>query len=298
MTATDKIFSGRLDEARQDILDNLRKTLAEHVEWVLHPYSTLTLEEAVEELNARAEQLKGIGGNEDQISAINEEIQALEDARAGFLFEETEEGNIERDAVNAVRAHARMSGGGELTYSEGAMYVEFTNKQAASDFADWLESDAESVYGYEIDLFNDSLIDGYDADGSYELDQIEDDSNFTFGFTIYLNPEIVQYAPYEVEVDDFEEINEENGSLMEVVRKVKINFRGKKRIKMKCRPGFKWDAGKKTCVKITGAQLAKMRKSLRRSVLTKRSKGTAYKARVLRKTRKAKRFRRMMGMRS
>jgi len=86
------------------------------------------------------------------------------------------------------------------------------------------------------------------------------------------------------------------GALDEVVRKIKINFKGKKRIKMKCQRGFKWDSNKRACIKIGGAEIAKMRKRLRRAVLTKRAAGNAYKVRVLRKTRKAKRFRKMLGL--
>lgn len=295
MTITNNIFDGKLDEATQGILGRLRTTLAERVEDALYPAQSL--DEQIQALNAQLAVIEESAETQDTVSRIKGEIQELEDMNNGFIFEATGD-DPERDAVNEIRVRARMSGGGELAYEEGAMYVEFRNKQAASDFADWLETDATAVFGYEIALLNNDTVEGYEDDAGYDFSQITDDRNFHFGFTIYLDPELVQYDDYEVEVDDYEEINEENGELNEVIRKVKINFRGKKRIKMKCRRGFKWDAAKKTCIKITGSQLAKMRKSLRRAVLTKRSKGTAFKARVLRKTRKAKRFRRMMGLKA
>ena len=63
---------------------------------------------------------------------------------------------------------------------------------------------------------------------------------------------------------------------------------------MQCRPGFKWDGS--ACVKITGAELAVNRKAKRQMVISKRSQGNALKIRVLRKTRKANRFRKAMGL--
>ena len=86
--------------------------------------------------------------------------------------------------------------------------------------------------------------------------------------------------------------------LTEVKRRIKVNSRGMKRIKMQCKPGYKWDAGARACVKITGDQLAKNRKSHRRAILTKKAMGSAFKARVIRKTKKAMRFRKALGVKN
>lgn len=292
------IFEGKIDDAKAEVLNRLRTKLSDLVENTLYPVSEdNSSEERIASLNEQLASLEENEENKETIQAINEEIQTIHDIANGVIMESEGE-DPERDAVNKLRIQARMMGAGDAAYAEGAMYVEFRDKQAVSDFADWLENDADEVFGYEINVLHNDKVDGLESDVDVELDQITDDRNFFFGVTVYLNPDLVQYNEYELEVDEDGNIVDENGELNEVVRKVKINFRGKKRIKMKCARGFKWDAEKKACVKITGAQLAKMRKSLRRAVLTKRSKGTAYKARVLRKTRKAKRFRRMMGLRA
>jgi len=87
---------------------------------------------------------------------------------------------------------------------------------------------------------------------------------------------------------------DETEELDEVKRRIKVNSQGKRRVKMQCRPGFKWDGS--ACVKITGAELAVNRKAKRQMVISKRSQGNALKIRVLRKTRKANRFRKAMGL--
>lgn len=85
-----------------------------------------------------------------------------------------------------------------------------------------------------------------------------------------------------------------NDSLDEVKRQIKVNSKGVKRIKMKCGKGFKWDGS--ACVKITGAELAVSRIAKRKALITKRSQGNALKIRTLRKTRRARRFRKSMGL--
>lgn len=283
------IFTGVISEAVSEIKSRLNSLLQEKVEQSIS--GELSIDQKISSLNEKIETTE----NEDDKKSLNEELSKLNTIKNGLGFTLTENLNLdpEVEAVIKITSRARSLGGDEGTYFEGLLYHELRNKQAAVEFSDWLEEN-EDVYGYEISiLFNDKVL-GYEHEGNYELESITNDTNFYFGFSIYLNPEIVQYGEYEIDADDT--IEEENGTISEVLRKIKINFRGKKRIKMKCNRGYKWDADKRACVKIAGGDLARMRKSLRRAVLTKRSKGTAYKARVLRKTRKAKRFRKMMGL--
>jgi hypothetical protein len=82
----------------------------------------------------------------------------------------------------------------------------------------------------------------------------------------------------------------------EVERKIKVTFRGKKWIKMQCPRGFRWNPDTKSCEKISGTELAKMRKSIRKALITKRSLGIAYRKRIIRKMRKALRYRKQMGL--
>jgi hypothetical protein len=88
----------------------------------------------------------------------------------------------------------------------------------------------------------------------------------------------------------------EEEQIMEVLRKIRINSRGQKTIKMKCAKGFKWDEGIRACLKITGSEVAIMRKASRRMLLTKRAEGGALKVRFKRRITRAFRYRKMMGM--
>lgn len=84
--------------------------------------------------------------------------------------------------------------------------------------------------------------------------------------------------------------------LCEVQRLVKVNFRGKKRIKMKCQAGFKYDPERLVCVKIAGAELSHSRIAHRQMARTKKSKGQGYKKRILIKIRRANKFRKLLGL--
>jgi hypothetical protein len=90
-------------------------------------------------------------------------------------------------------------------------------------------------------------------------------------------------------VEAFEQIDE-------VERKIRVNARGLKTIKMKCPSGFKWDPSIQACMKISGAELATMRKASRHAIITKRAEGQAFKVRVKRRIRRAFKFREMMGL--
>lgn len=288
---SDKIVQGVISEAKDIILQQMRDLLQEKAEKVILDEP----EEMKEELEVIEEE------SDEEIDEEEKEDKALKEsyrksvANLSFVMTESFDEDPERDVVIDLIARGRSLGGDDGIYSEGLLFIELNHKRSAADFADYLE-EHKDVVGYEIQILFKDVVAGYDEDGEYDLDTITDDKNFTYGFYIYLNPEIVQYQPYEMDVEDGETIEDANGMVNEVVRKIKINFRGKKRVKMKCARGFKWNGEKRTCEKIGGSDLAKMRKSLRRAVLTKRSKGASYKARIVRKSRKAKRFRKMMGL--
>lgn len=90
----------------------------------------------------------------------------------------------------------------------------------------------------------------------------------------------------------------ESAIINEIKRVVKINFKGKKRIKLKCQKGYKFDVTRKVCVKIGGSELATMRKSKIKMVRTKKALGSGHKRMTQRRTKKAMRFRKLMGVKS
>lgn len=87
----------------------------------------------------------------------------------------------------------------------------------------------------------------------------------------------------------------DNEIVTEVKRRVKVNSKGKRRIKMQCRKGFKWTGTK--CEKISGAAKTAKRRSIRKAVRTKKAKGSGFRRIVNIKTKKANRKRKSMGLR-
>lgn len=207
----------------------------------------------------------------------------------------------ELDVVLTLKETARQLGSSdEGEYAEGVLILYFTNKQAILDYANFLDTN-DHVFSYEIEAFAKEIMHGYVNDESLPLENIVFDTGFEFEITVIVDSSLISYPPVEIELEDLDgqgyaEIDDSNGTLMEVRRRVKVNFRGKRRVKMQCRPGFKWDATKRTCTKITGSEQAKKRKELRKAVRTKKAKGQAFKVRVQRKTKKAMRFRKALGI--
>ena len=190
-------------------------------------------------------------------------------------------------------ALARSFGAKETDYEEGVFVAQFENKDALNHFSDALDN-ADYVYSYEI------RIEGEEGSVS-AFDTLP--AEIRALVIVYLDEDSLDYGYYEVDEDDPDGIEgDDNGAsaqeLTEVKRRIKVNSRGVKRIKMQCKPGYKWDVGARACVKITGDQLAKNRKSHRRAILTKKSMGSAFKARVIRKTKKAMRFRKALGVKN
>lgn len=209
-------------------------------------------------------------------------------------------GESEKAIVLRLKEAARHFGADQGAYAEGVLEMTFKNKLGATQFMDELEED-DDVMGYEIEVYCEDLEDGKMGD-DVDFDDVMFDGNYEFDVIVYLHPEIVQYAPVEVEVSDLDGDGESDQTygddviVTEIRRRIKVNFRGKRRIKMQCLPGFKYNSDMKVCQKITGAEVATNRISHRRAVRTRRAQGAGYKNRVLRKTRKAKRFRAAMGL--
>lgn len=186
---------------------------------------------------------------------------------------------------------AKSFGAKDVELESGVLVADFEHRDALNDFTNALE-DLEYVDSYEIRV---------EGESDEEADAVDFDSlpsEVKAVVIVYVAEDYIDYGEYEIEVDDEEapDVDDSAGELTEVKRRIKVNFRGKKRIKMQCKPGFKWEAANRTCVKIGGAELAKNRKSHRRAILTKRSMGTAFKKRVLKKTKKARRYRSALGL--
>jgi hypothetical protein len=84
-------------------------------------------------------------------------------------------------------------------------------------------------------------------------------------------------------------------NIYEVKRVVKVNSKGKRRIKMKCRKGFKWTGGK--CHKISGSEMTTKRRAIKKAVRTKKAKGSGFNRIMTRKRNKAMKKRKGLGLR-
>ncbi len=231
---------------------------------------------------------------------VSARLQELLDIKLAQLKESMEDPEME--AVTKIQVAAKGYGAGETMYDDGVLIVTLRNKQAALEFSDWLE-DCDSVESYEMEVVHNEPLEGYSERGEYDIESITDDRNFNFEFTIYLNPDIVAYDDYEFDIEDSEgaetgeqDLGESVEQIDEVTRKIKVNSMGKKRIKMQCARGFKWNPTTNACEKISGAELATMRKAIRKALITKKSEGSAFRLRVIRRTRKALRYRKQMGL--
>lgn len=145
-------------------------------------------------------------------------------------------------------------------------------------------SDLPDDIDFEIVVYDK---DGEEVDGLDDIDDEEDadavltdldDTKHTYQIIVYL---------YNTESEE---------QMDEVKRKIRINSKGSRRIKMKCNQGYKWTGTK--CQKISGTELINKRKAIRKAVRTKRAKGTGAtrRANILRK--RAMQKRKSFGLRN
>lgn len=195
-----------------------------------------------------------------------------------------------------IEAAAKSFGGNTPLYDQGVLIVDFDSKDSAAHFSAWLD-DYKTIESYELNILtgidNDSDKDeDEDAIIDIDFDAIENDDGYNFEFIVYLHPDIVTYSDEDDE-DDEDDFNEQ---LSEVSRVIKVSALGKKTIKMKCNPGFKWDDASNSCQKIAGEDLAKQRKAVKKRLITMKSEGPSLQKRTNIKTKKAMKFRRALGL--
>lgn len=78
----------------------------------------------------------------------------------------------------------------------------------------------------------------------------------------------------------------------------KVNARGQKRRRVKCRPGYKLNANKTSCVPIAGGEKAAKKRAIRKSIRTKKAKGKGFQIRVKRKRLRALKKRKALGIKN
>lgn len=217
-------------------------------------------------------------------------IQKMYDAVSDNLIAEAEDDAKPFTEVNSILI---QYGAGDAEYSDGIFKAIVDKKQQVTDICDVLD-ELDYIETYEIVILE-KTVSGSFEDDDVSFDEIDDSyGGYQFMILIYLKIENVVYFDYYDQDEGDEEFDEEDNMLMEVRRRIKIDSRGKKRIKMQCKPGYKWTGS--ACMKITGSELATKRKAKRKELINKKSQGSSFKIRMLRKTKKANRFRKAMGL--
>lgn len=206
---------------------------------------------------------------------------------------------IETDLMGLLKSF----GAGEVTISGDVLSTRLRKKQQVFDIIAQLPASVDyEVIVYEID--NDTAEreeeeyedeDGNDAEMPIAEIGMEDltDQFHEYELMVYLyNMDTTEIGEGENVEDSIEEATE----LTERRRTIKINAKGKRRIKIKCKKGYKWTGSK--CVKISGAEKTKKRRSIRKAVRTKKAKGKGYQKRIQRLRKRALKKRSGMGLKS
>lgn len=76
----------------------------------------------------------------------------------------------------------------------------------------------------------------------------------------------------------------------------KVNAKGKRRRRLKCGKGFKLSADGSRCEVMDAGQRRNLRMGNRKSIRSKKRMGVGYQRKIVRRQKKAMRFRKMMGL--
>jgi hypothetical protein len=230
------------------------------------------------------------------VETMNEKFNSIRQA----LQEEM--ADVEKEAVLKLEIGAKSFGAAyeDTTYDQGVLITIIRNKQAAGHFSDFLE-DCPFVDSYEINVLIKDPTNNQESTIGVDFDDIQEGSNYDFEFVIYLDSNLVDYDYEEdysgdLPAGNYDVMDEAVENIAEAKRTIRVNFRGVKRIKMKCGKGFKWNPTEKQCQKIGGQDLAIMRRSIRQALITKKNEGSSLRRRVIRKRKKALKYRKSYGL--
>jgi hypothetical protein len=141
-----------------------------------------------------------------------------------------------------------------------------------------VELPAENVDDFINKIDETANVMGYDVSD----DEADDKRQYV---TLYIDPSIVMFSS---DLDD-------DAELSEATIVTKFNSRNIRRKKYLCQPGFKHSSTTGACEKIGGMEKMDRRIGMRHAILTKKRGGAALKLRIIRKTRKAMKYRKAAG---
>lgn len=215
----------------------------------------------------------------------------LAGAIAGYFQDMTAGIDPYKEAINRISVEAGKFGSFEFYVEDSMFTATFSSKLQTIAFCDYLENN-DDVYGYEINL----LVENTEEEQDINLDDIVDEGNLTFEVDGYLESFLLADSPHYYDIEQEPEEYIDDGIVTEVIRRVKINALGQKRIKMQCQRGYKWNAERKCCVKMTAKESMNRHRAAKKAMLKKRAQGTSLRNKVNRATKKAMRFRKSRGL--
>jgi len=211
------------------------------------------------------------GRQEEFISAFKELLAKFSDddvdASVHTLEPEAEtedEDSDEESVINQIEAAAQYLSGSICDYQEGTLDVCVQTAAMAKEFANFLDNflPVDDYDIYEVQELNCRCLKGDDEPHDHDIDvtvdseaytdweSVPDDSLSNFQFIIYLADDLIDGDDVIIDGDEgIPDPDEEFGEVYEVQKVVKINFKGKKVIRMKCQKGYKYDAKQHACVK-------------------------------------------------
>lgn len=227
--------------------------------------------------------------SDDQTNLPDGSVQKLDedDDVADVVSDEA----VETDALSAIRKSAVTCGGDEGYYEDGVLDLSIPTLDAAKQFSAFLDA-CDSVDSYEIEglSFDDAgdILPGEDQD----LNAVTADQFVAFEFYIYLNPDLVVDEPVVLDAGDV--IDDENGTLEEMKRVIRVTMGSPKKSKIRCKAGFRFDHGQKRCAKLDEEAQIKVHKAAKiRRVAAKSMSGASHKQiskKAFKNTRARKRF--------
>lgn len=193
-----------------------------------------------------------------------------------------EEIDPELAIATEIESAAKSFGGYDSLYDQGVLEITVPGKGAALDFAAYLDSNS-NVDNYEVSA------EAGDSGSPVDLEDETGGDDAAFLFTIYMVTSFVTFDPVEIEEsaeieDDEEDETEEDEAEEDEIEENKgkkcikesnflgivarkwlteaektVVFRdGKKKVKMQCPPGQKWDVKQNKCVVIDAAERRRM----------------------------------------
>lgn len=199
----------------------------------------------------------------------------------------------EASCVDVIRKAAVALSGDQGYYDNGLLDISIPTLENAKQFAAFLDA-CDHVESYEVEgLSFDSSGEPLASD-SRDLAELDGGDFVAFDFYIYLDTDIVTEDP--VSVDDGDVVDDENGTLMEVKRLVRVQFGSGKRSKMQCKPGHRFNHSTGGCQKLDEEEQNSFHRDLKHKAQARHSLSGAKHTPITRKSHKNAKARKKFGL--